>query len=84
MVGIGTAAILLLFILFITVKSLARCLLRKWRGIQYNKRVSAAAAATQTALTVLEDNTIATVHSDQVGLQQTGPNSKRKLNGDLI
>jgi len=75
MVGIGTAAILLLFILFITVKAIARCVLRRWRGIQYNKRVTAAA---QTALTVLEDNTL------EVGLQQTGQNSKRKLNGDLI
>lgn len=56
MVGIGTAGILILFILLVTMKSLIRCVRRRWRILTYERQRVKEALAEMGAKTVMVES----------------------------
>ncbi|KAI1721498.1 hypothetical protein Ddc_07954 [Ditylenchus destructor] len=86
MVGIGTAAILLSFVLLILIKSFGRYLLRRYRQIQYIRRATAAVAKSS----IVEDGnngepsggTVSLIPSNSQQTVKVG--TYKDVNGELI
>lgn len=87
MVGIGTAAILLSFILLILVKSFGRYLLRRYRIMKYTRRAAAKSSALLAESSQPTENPAVpsmAVISSTAGDSHEAKIGCKEFNGDLV